>query len=656
MSTRDTAPCDDLAPALRHAARYVAHYVAGTPVDDGFPSEADREVGGAFVTLRRGRHLRACCGILGGRFRLSHAVEQAARRTALDDQRFPVIQPTELAYLTVEVSLLHHFEQLDDSPSKRRQAVEVGRHGLTIRRDGRSGLLLPQVAEEQGWDRETFLRQVAVKAGLPTSAWEDPGATLERFEASHQEGRLTDLVALPQLAARATWSRSALTELEHLAGRNIAAMRQGATAAYPVPALPDGDVDGVALWIGDPTQPGRVWMRYVMRGGVPLQATLYELAQAAAGSGREGRIGLAVLHHSVPLGTAEDFDREGFSPATHALGLLDQGTMTLAFDRHATVDELWQRLNSLTPPVDRATARVVSVECGTPRDTLLLGTRPAARSQPAARPPAVAGRFYPDTPEALDQLLNDLWPTGPASPARWPAAMVPHAGLVYSGAIAADVLRRIDIPPVVIVIGPKHTRLGVPWAVAPVATWHLPGTTVAGDLAWARRLAEAIDGLTLDAAAHQSEHAIEVELPILHRLAPDVRVVGVAISGGSLDVLHRAADQLAGLLDDAEEHPLLLISSDMNHFANDDETRRLDRLALDAMSTGEPDRLYEVVHDHRISMCGVLPAVLVLSTLQRLGHRLRCEEVAYDTSARVTGDRSRVVGYAGMLIGPAGAT
>src|SRR5438132_607189 len=229
--------------------------------------------------------------------------------------------------------------------------------------------------------------------------------------------------------------------------------------------------------------------------------------------------------------------------------------------------------------------------------------------------------------------------------------MVPHAGLIYSGRLAAAVLKRLRIPRTVIILGPKHTALGTDWSVAPHEAWALPGGTVASDPALARQLVDAIPGLTLDAAAHQQEHAVEVELPLLHRVAPETKVVGIVIGHTDLAGCRRFASGLAGVLRQLDPAPLLLISSDMNHFATDAETRRLDGLALAALESLDPAVLHETVTRHHISMCGVLPAVIVLETLRRLGRLHKAERVGYATSADVTGDRSRVVGYAGMLIG-----
>ena len=174
---------------------------------------------------------------------------------------------------------------------------------------------------------------------------------------------------------------------------------------------------------------------------------------------------------------------------------------------------------------------------------------------------------------------------------------------------------------------------------------------MAADPELARRLVDAIPGLELDAEAHREEHAIEVELPLLRHLAPRTKVTGIAIGSGDLDACHGFAEHLAAVLGQLDNTPLLLISSDMNHFASDVENRRLDETALTAMETLEPDILLKTVRDGNISMCGVLPAVIVMETLRRMGTLSRCQRTGYATSAYTTGDTSRVVGYAGMLLG-----
>ena len=189
------------------------------------------------------------------------------------------------------------------------------------------------------------------------------------------------------------------------------------------------------------------------------------------------------------------------------------------------------------------------------------------------------------------------------------------------------------------------------WAVAPNDVWQLPGIILQSDTPLARLLAERIDGLQLDAAAHAREHAIEVELPLLDRLAPQVKVVGIAIGGGSLEQCRRFGQQLAAVISELPSPPLLLISSDMHHFASDSRNRELDELALTAMESLDPATLLHIVRSHNISMCGVLPAVIVMETLRCLNQLTHTQRTGYATSADVSGDKSRVVGYAGMLLG-----
>ncbi len=266
------------------------------------------------------------------------------------------------------------------------------------------------------------------------------------------------------------------------------------------------------------------------------------------------------------------------------------------------------------------------------------------------RPAAVAGTFYPATAAEIDRQLDEMIPKHhPAQP--WFAAMVPHAGWIYSGRLAAEVFSRIEIPERVIVLAPKHRAGGSEWAVAPYAAWSLPGGHVASDPDLARRLSEGIDGLELDAAPHREEHAIEVQLPLLARLAPQSRVVGITIGSGALPELLRFGRQMATVLRDDQPRPLLIVSSDMNHFADEAATRQVDRVALDALETLDPERLYQTVRANRITMCGVGSAVVVMETLRTWGCLDKFEEVGYTTSAEASGETRRVVGYAGVLLG-----
>ena len=132
---------------------------------------------GVFVSLHRKGELRGCLGHLEADVPVGEATRRMAVAAARDDPRFLPVTPDELRDLDVEVSVLSPFERI------RPEAVVPGRDGLLIRRGARSGVLLPQVATEHGWDRVALLRAVCQKAALPSEAWQDPATELWAFRA-----------------------------------------------------------------------------------------------------------------------------------------------------------------------------------------------------------------------------------------------------------------------------------------------------------------------------------------------------------------------------------------------------------------------------------------------------------------------------------------
>jgi AmmeMemoRadiSam system protein A len=133
---------------------------------------------GAFVSLHRGEELRGCIGLLSGEEELYRTVQHCAISAAFEDSRFTSVTPAELPYLKIEISVLSPLERIRDV-----NLIEVGKHGLLVSLGGLRGLLLPQVADQYHWDRETFLAQTCRKAGLPADAWREPNVVIHTFEA-----------------------------------------------------------------------------------------------------------------------------------------------------------------------------------------------------------------------------------------------------------------------------------------------------------------------------------------------------------------------------------------------------------------------------------------------------------------------------------------
>lgn len=145
---------------------------AALPLEGVFARRA-----GAFVSLHRGGELRGCIGHIGADEPLGTVIGRCAVAAATEDPRFAPVRPEEVPGLDVEVSVLGPIEPVGDV-----REIDVGRHGLIVEQQWHRGLLLPQVAMEHGWDRETFLDHTCVKAGLPRDAWRH-GARILRFEA-----------------------------------------------------------------------------------------------------------------------------------------------------------------------------------------------------------------------------------------------------------------------------------------------------------------------------------------------------------------------------------------------------------------------------------------------------------------------------------------
>ncbi len=161
---------------LTLARNAIASALEGKTVDTTSPSEHLAERRGAFTTLTIGGELRGCVGYVFPNYSLYRTVAETAVAAATNDTRFAPVTMGELPKLEYEISVLSPLQPIDP------EDVEVGKHGLVVTFGGRRGLLLPQVPVERGWDRETFLAQTCMKAGLPADAWER-GATMQAFTA-----------------------------------------------------------------------------------------------------------------------------------------------------------------------------------------------------------------------------------------------------------------------------------------------------------------------------------------------------------------------------------------------------------------------------------------------------------------------------------------
>ena len=264
------------------------------------------------------------------------------------------------------------------------------------------------------------------------------------------------------------------------------------------------------------------------------------------------------------------------------------------------------------------------------------------------RPPAVAGRFYPQEPQILiSDIQSYLSPR--EEPTSAIGCMVPHAGYMYSGQVAGAVFTRIKIPGRVIVLCPNHTGRGRPLAIMSEGEWETPIGKVSIDFDLADTLKQRFSALNEDSEAHRSEHAIEVELPFLLAIRQQFAFVPIALGTAQYELLHGLGEAIADVVAAQSEPTLVIASSDMNHYENDQVTRIKDHKAIDRISQLDEEGLFKVVMNEEISMCGFGPAVAMITAAKRLG-ATRAELVKYATSGDVSGDRDMVVGYAGVVV------
>ena len=263
------------------------------------------------------------------------------------------------------------------------------------------------------------------------------------------------------------------------------------------------------------------------------------------------------------------------------------------------------------------------------------------------RRPAVAGAFYEADPGRLRRTVEGFLEPD-AEKVRCRGILVPHAGYRYSGAVAGAVYSRVEPVPTYLVLGPNHTGLGPTASVMTRGSWETPLGRLPVDQALAAALVSGCDLLREDGSAHLHEHAVEVQLPFLQVLSARsfVPVTLMAVPWGACRDL---ASAVAAAVQTAAEPVMVVASSDMTHFEDQASARARDALALERIRALDARGLYDVVRRERISMCGFIPATVMLLACAELG-ATRCTVVRYATSGDVTGDTDQVVGYAGAIV------
>ncbi|MBI2213100.1 MAG: AmmeMemoRadiSam system protein B [Acidobacteria bacterium] len=272
------------------------------------------------------------------------------------------------------------------------------------------------------------------------------------------------------------------------------------------------------------------------------------------------------------------------------------------------------------------------------------------------RQPAVAGTFYEGSAARLTaQVAACFEKASVLSDTKLPmiGAIVPHAGFIYSGHVAAELYASVALPSRFVILCPNHTGRGRGVAINSEGSWITPLGKVRVDEPLAAELRTASPLFEEDSAAHAREHSLEVQLPLLQHLLGDrFTFVPVCMMTPSYAVCAEAARAIAHTITEHRKRGEtigIIASSDMNHYLDQSTTLMKDQRAIDEILRLDPKALWNVVHHEEISMCGYIPATTMLIAARELG-ATRATLIRHATSGDVSGDYGYVVGYASIVI------
>lgn len=277
------------------------------------------------------------------------------------------------------------------------------------------------------------------------------------------------------------------------------------------------------------------------------------------------------------------------------------------------------------------------------------------------REPAVAGQFYEYSAVSLKKEIKNCFLKKGFGPEQLPkiktkgerkiiGIIVPHAGFMYSGPIAANSYFQLAAdgkPEDFIIIGPNHTGMGTAISIMDEGTWRTPLGKVKINTELARKILEKGTIARKDSTAHMYEHSVEVQLPFLQFVYKNFQFVPVCM----LDQNYEACLNLGTAIAEAisNKNAVIIASSDFTHFERNEIAHRQDKKALEAIEKMDAKKFLDIVNYENMSVCGYGPIAAMLIAAKKRKAK-SCEILRYATSGDVTGDESRVVGYVAVKV------
>ena len=264
------------------------------------------------------------------------------------------------------------------------------------------------------------------------------------------------------------------------------------------------------------------------------------------------------------------------------------------------------------------------------------------------RKAVVAGQFYAGSEASLAKEVARLTPKK-KNPLDVIGVVSPHAGYMYSGAVAGEVLSSTKPRSTYIILGPNHTGQGKPFGLDLERTWETP----LGEIEINKELGEALlkdsQYIEKDSLCHDHEHSIEAQLPFLQYLNKDFTFVPIVVSYADRKAYKTVGKELARAIKGFKKDVTIIASSDMTHYEPQPEAKKKDMLAIEKILALDIDGFLDTIEKHDISMCGFAPTAIMMKAAIDLGAK-GAKLIKYNTSGVASGDYSEVVGYAGIVV------
>ncbi|WP_207683455.1 AmmeMemoRadiSam system protein B [Desulfonema magnum] len=270
------------------------------------------------------------------------------------------------------------------------------------------------------------------------------------------------------------------------------------------------------------------------------------------------------------------------------------------------------------------------------------------------RAPAVAGQFYPADPSELAKIVKSYLEHAVKPSGKRPVAIIsPHAGYVYSGQIAANAFNEAasHTYDLIILLGTNHTTFGFTGVSVYPGNYKTPLGIIETDKDIAKQLTDAEKDFVSDESVHAREHSIEVQVPFVQTLFPNVKVVAAVIGTPNLELCTRFGNVLANVVKNRQV--LIVASSDLSHYPNYEDANRVDKKTLDAILTLDPKIVSTTIKKQETGniknlstcACGLAPIMTAMITAKQLGAN-SARLISYANSGdSPVGSRYRVVGY-----------